>query len=363
MSAWLHDDVSIGSVTFRLYPSPHLNVENVAVGKLLDAKAARGRIYLDILTLFGERPAINALEFDDVSISSEAVKRIPLWGKAEGRSAAGAIDSISLRSVKLDVKPRVDAFDARLKFSRQGELREAQLSANAGWTASFRPGQDGTDVDFNAKNWSLPIGVAVPVSEASLKGKLADGTLVAPQFEASTLGGKVTGAVKVTWAQGVRLESDLALQKVSAQELVSTFTKDIAITGKLDGDFHVVAEGAAPESLFSAPRVQGKFKLTEGSISNVDLVAVMQSSEAGQRAGVTKFAELTGEYGAAEHRSNFKQVNLQGGVLRGNGTFDIHPNSTLTGRATLEIRSQVAQDRGAFSVSGTVSRPVIRRGG
>jgi hypothetical protein len=42
---------------------------------------------------------------------------------------------------------------------------------------------------------------------------------------------------------------------------------------------------------------------------------------------------------------------------------ELHPNSTLTGRATLEIRSQVAQDRGAFSVSGTVSRPVIRRGG
>lgn len=363
MSAWLHDDVSIGSVTFRLWPTPHLNVEHVAVGKLLDAKASRGRIYLDIMTLFGERPAINALEFDDVSISREAVRRIPLWGQAEGRSAAGAIDSITLNSVKLDVKPTVDAFNANLKFSRQGQLRQALLTSNAGWSASFRPTDGGTDVDFNARNWSLPVGVPVPVTEASMKGRIVDGGLVAPEFEASTFGGKVTGALKVTWGPGVRLESDLALQKVSAQELVSTFTKDIAITGKLDGDFHVVAEGATAEALFGAPRVQGKFRLTEGSISNVDLVAVMQSSEAGQRAGVTKFAELTGEYGAAEHRANFRQVNLQGGVLRGNGTFDIHPNSTLTGRATLEIRSQVAQDRGAFSVSGTVSRPVIRRGG
>ena len=109
--------------------------------------------------------------------------------------------------------------------------------------------------------------------------------------------------------------------------------------------------------------MQGRFKLTEGSISNVDLVAVMQSSDAGQRAGVTKFAELTGEYGAADHRAAFRQVNLQGGVLRGNGVVELNPNSTLSGRATLEIRSQVAQDRGAFSVSGTVSRPVIRRGG
>jgi len=38
-------------------------------------------------------------------------------------------------------------------------------------------------------------------------------------------------------------------------------------------------------------------------------------------------------------------------------------NGSLAGRASLEIRSQVAQDRGAFAVSGTVSRPIIKRGG
>ena len=33
------------------------------------------------------------------------------------------------------------------------------------------------------------------------------------------------------------------------------------------------------------------------------------------------------------------------------------------GRLALEIRSQVAQDRGTFGVTGTVSRPIIKRGG
>jgi hypothetical protein len=56
-------------------------------------------------------------------------------------------------------------------------------------------------------------------------------------------------------------------------------------------------------------------------------------------------------------------VNLQGGVLRGNGSFEIGQSSALSGRAVLEIRSQVAQDRGSFNLSGTVSRPIIRRGG
>jgi hypothetical protein len=125
----------------------------------------------------------------------------------------------------------------------------------------------------------------------------------------------------------------------------------------------VVAEAPTTDALFGAPNVKGRFKLTDGSLSNVDLVAVMQSDAAGQRAGVTKFNEINGEFGASDHRSSFRQVNLQGGVLRGNGTFDVGTNGSLAGRASLEIRSQVAQDRGSFSVSGTVSRPIIKRGG
>jgi hypothetical protein len=108
--------------------------------------------------------------------------------------------------------------------------------------------------------------------------------------------------------------------------------------------------------------VQGRFKLGDGSISNVDLVAVMQSDSAGTRAGVTKFNELSGELSSVNRGASFRQVSLQGGVLRGQGSLDVGNNGNLSGRVALEIRSQVAQDRGAFSVSGTVSRPIIRRG-
>jgi hypothetical protein len=97
-------------------------------------------------------------------------------------------------------------------------------------------------------------------------------------------------------------------------------------------------------------------------VSNVDLVAVMQSDAAGQRAGVTKFIELTGEYAGAEHRASYRNIALQGGVLRGNGAVDVAANSALNGRLALEIRSQVAQDHGAFTITGTVGRPIIKRG-
>ena len=353
--------MAIASLTFRLFPTPHLRAENIAVGKLLDAKASTGRIYLDIPTLFSERVSINSVELDNVTLSSEAVKRIPKWGDTQGKSAVGAISTIRLRGVKLEVKPAIEPFDATLSFARNGALGLARLNAS-GWSLVLKPLDKGIDLDFSARNWTLPVGVAIPVGDVALKGTLSGTEIVVPEFEASAMEGKVQGTLRVSWVSGVKLESDLSVTKVNAKELMAAFTKDISVTGKLDGNFNLLAEGASVETLFQSPRAQGKFRIADGSVSNVDLVAVMQSDAAGQRAGVTKFIELTGEYAGAEHRASYKNIALQGGVLRGNGALDIGANSALNGRLALEIRSQVAQDRGSFIISGTVARPIIRRG-
>lgn len=359
LSARLGEEVSIGSLVFRLVPTPHLKVENVSVG-VVGAKASHGKVNVDLGSLFSERIVLDAVELEGVELSPEAVARIPAWGAA--KEGAGSINTIRLKGVKLAVKPPVDPFDANLTFARDGTFREARLNASSGWTLTTRPGDAGMDLAFTARNWNLPV-VGIAVSGVSLKGTLAGNSIVVPEFEADAMDGKVNGTLKVTWGSGVKLESDLSLAKVSAKDLVGAFTKAIAIVGRLDGNFNIVTEGPTVEQLFQSPRATGKFRIGEGSISNVDLVAVMQSDTAGQRAGVTKFAELSGEYGGAEHRAAYRAVSLQGGVLRGNGQVDIGANGALTGRLALEIRSQVAQDRGAFNVTGTVSRPIIRRGG
>jgi uncharacterized protein involved in outer membrane biogenesis len=363
MSAWLHDDVSIGAVTFRLWPTPHLNVENLSVGKLLDAKASTGRIYLDIATLFGEHPSIDRLELDNVTVSADAVRRIAQWGDPQGKASAG-ISQIVLHGVKLDVKPAVDSFNADLRFARDGALSNASLRAIAGqWNLSLKPVEKGYSFVFNANNWTPPIGAPIPISDATVNGTIDGSQILVPEFQAHVLEGNVNGTLQAGWQSGVHLTSDLSVTRMEVKDLVHAFTPDIAFTGRLDGNFSVAADAPSLERLLDAPRVQGRFKVTEGSVSNVDLVAVMQSDSAGQRAGVTKFAELDGEYAAGDRRASYHQLQLQGGVLRGNGAVDLATNGALSGHLALEIRSQVAQDRGAFTVSGTVARPIIKRGG
>jgi AsmA-like C-terminal region len=363
LGVWMHDDVSIASLTFRLVPTPHLRVENVAIGKLLDAKVATGRIYLDLPTLFSERVSINSIEFDTVTISNDAVKRIPTWAAPDGKSSVGSIASIKLRNVTLDVKPALEPFDANLTFSKEGALQRAYLTSSKGWNLSLKPAEKGMDFELNARHWTPQVGLSQEVSDAAIKGNIAGKEITIPEFEATTMEGKVNGTLHVDWTTGIKVESELSLAKMDAKQVVSNFTKDVSVTGKLDGNFSFATEGPSIEEMFASPRAQGKFHIGDGSVSNVDLVAVMQSDAAGQRAGVTKFIEMNGEMSVAEHRVSYKSLTFQSGVLRGNGGLDIDAKSNLNGHLNLEIRSQVAQDRGVFSITGTVGRPNVKRGG
>ncbi len=365
IGGWLHEEVSISNLKFSLIPSPHLKIEGFTVGKALDAKATHGRLFVDIPALLSDKVVINVLELENVSITGDAPRRIlPMWGKTDGKAESAVIESVRLRGVKLEVKPELKPFEATLAFGRDGKFKSASLSGEGKWSGTIRPVEGGYDVGFSARSWELPLGAPIPVSDVTAKGLLTPNDITFSEFEADALEGKVNGTLKVTWGGGaVRLASDLALARVRADQLMGAFTKDIAVTGKLEGNFTVSAESAALESLLAAPRAQGKFRLADGSVSNADLVAAMQSPDAAGRAGVTKFAELTGEFGSGDGRVAYRNLNLQGGVLRGGGNIDIGQNGALSGRLSVEIRSNVAQDRGAFAVSGSVAKPILRRGG
>jgi hypothetical protein len=62
LAEWIHDDVTSSGLRISLLPSPHVKLDQVALGKLLDAKALSGKLYMDISTLFGDRFVIDTIE-------------------------------------------------------------------------------------------------------------------------------------------------------------------------------------------------------------------------------------------------------------------------------------------------------------
>ena len=375
LAQWLHDDVSSGSLKLALFPRPHVKIENLTLGKAYDAKATSGKLYMDLATLFGDRFVIDTLELTEVNIAADALPRALRWADAEGRGKGIEIGKIILRSVKINVNGvALEDFDADLKLDKTGKIVQASARARDGkWNFDVSPNKpvagdvtagtavtDPWAVEFSARGMNLPMGTPIPLSSLSAKGTMSDSGMVFPQVEAKFFEGSASASLKISWKQGVAFNGELAIEKLKVDQLTQVFTRDISLSGKLEGKFAFSGEAATVGALLDKPSIQGNFEVKDGTVGNVDLVQVMRSP--GSVGGQSKFTELTGQLRVSDGIIRYEKLKLVGGVLLANGNVNVAlANSTLSGAVTSEIRSSVAQDRASFSVGGKVSRPALRR--
>jgi hypothetical protein len=372
LAGWLHDDASSAGMRVSLFPRPHVKLDQVALGKVLDAKSGSGKAYMDLGTLFGDRFVIDTLELSDVTITPEALTRATKWASAEGRGMGMEIEKINLRTVKLEVKGvTIEVFDADLKFDKAGKITRATARAKDGkWSVDVAPAKGGADaqpaagdwsVDFSGRSITLPMGAPLPVNNVSAKGIWSGDTMTFPKVEASLFEGTGSGSLRVEWKNGVSFNSEFSVEKIKVDQLTEVFTRDVSLGGRLDGQFTAAGSAATLGALLNAPVIQGNFQVKDGAIGNIDLVQAMRSP--GSVGGQSKFADLTGQLRVSDGVIRYEKLKFAGGVLFANGNISVvNASSALSGGVSAEIRSSVAQDRANFIVSGKVSRPSLKRG-
>ena len=378
LSEWMHDDVSSSNMRIALLPSPHINIDQLALGKLLDAKALSGKISMDVWSvLAGDKFAIDTLELSGVTISQDALSRAVQWAQAENRGKNVQIGKISLRNAKIDVKGMtINEFDADIRFNKDGKIVKANARAKDGkWSLDFSPSKEsagdvagaaGTTgewaVEFSAHNLALPMGTPLQFNTVNAKGIMSGDGITFAKVDAKLLEGTASGNLRIDWKQGTAFGSEFSVEKIKVDQLASAFTRDVALQGKLEGQFTAAGSAMSVGELFDLMTLQGVFLVKEGAIGNVDLVQVMRSP--GSVGGQSKFAELTGQLRVADGVIRYEKLKMSGGVLHANGNVSVvNATSALSGSVSAEIRSTVAQDRGTFIVTGKTSRPALKRGG
>ena len=375
LSEWIHDDVSSSNLRIALLPTPHINIDQLSLGKLLDAKAFSGKINMDVWSvLSGDKFAIDTLELSGVTISQDALSRAVQWAQAENRGKNVQIGKISLRNTKIDVKGvTINEFDADIRFNKEGKIIKANARAKDGkWSLDMSPSKESAGdaagaggewaVEFSAHNLALPMGTPLPFNTVNAKGIMSGDSITFAQVDAKLFEGTATGNLRIDWKQGAAFSSEFSVEKIKVEQLADAFTRDVALHGKLEGQFTAAGSALSVGELFDLLTVQGVFLVKEGSIGNVDLVQVMRSP--GSVGGQSKFAELTGQLRIADGVIRYEKLKMSGGVLLANGNVSVvNATSALSGSVSAEIRSTVAQDRGSFIVTGKTSRPALKRGG
>lgn len=379
LTSWLHDDVSSANLRVALFPKPHVKLDQITLGKGFDAKAVSGKLYMDIGSIFGDKFVIESMELSDVTVSAEALPRALRWADAGGRGNQIEIDKVVLNGVKLEVKGlNLEAFDAELKFDRNGKMSRASARTRDGrWSLETfvdlaNPPPEGAGppwiLDFAARNWTPPIGPGIPFAVLSAKGTWTDQQIYFSEIEAKLLEGSATGNLRITLPSAATakvplvVQSEFTIARAKVDQLVGAFTRDIALSGRMEGSFVATASATSVGTLLDSPVLVGAFQVRDGTMSNIDLVQAMRNP--GNVGGQTKYAELATKVRVVDNVIRFESLKLSGGVLFAGGNVSVATDGgALSGTLIAEIRSNVAQDRAVFGLSGTAARPVLKRGG
>ncbi len=371
LSEWLHDDVTSQGLRVALFPKPHVNVDQISLGKGLDAKATSGKIFMDIGAIFGDKFVIESMELNNVTIAAEALPRALNWASSANRGTAIEIGKIVLKNVKLEVKGVVlDAFDGEVIFNRSGAISRGHAKSRDGkWTLDLSPDKTNPPVagvaapwviDFSARNWTAPIGTSILFASLNARGIWLGDDMVFSGIDAKLLEGAAKGDLKINLTNGIAAQADFTVERFKVEELMGSFTRDISITGRAQTSLSVRASSPTLGTLLDTPSITGNFAIRDGTMSNVDLVQAMRTP--GSVGGQTKFTEFSGKVRVGEAAVRYESMRLAGGVLSASGNIGVaFGKGNLTGAVNAEIRSSVAQDRALFSVGGTVARPNLKR--
>jgi uncharacterized protein involved in outer membrane biogenesis len=209
-------------------------------------------------------------------------------------------------------------------------------------------------------NWVPPLGPQIEITDFSAKGAVTDRSIELTEFEARLYGGVAKGDMRASWDGLWRAEGDFEFARVDVARLLAAFNAAARTSGEVEGSGRYSMQSGALPSLFNAPRVDMTFFVKRGNLDGVDLVRALQAGRQGTQGGSTKFEELSGSLSVADGRYQYRSLRLAAGILTSSGNVDVAPGQDVSGRISVELRSQAQQMRQNLNVTGSLRAIVLR---
>jgi hypothetical protein len=350
---WLGQPVRIGAVYVALVPSPQLRFERVTIGKDPQMRIAAARASVALASILDERRRLRTLQMEGATVPPAFLAALLSGGSGGGIG----IERVTGKGVRLDIPGiSVPELEVDAALDGRGAVRSIRLSnAERKLTATLQPRAGRASIEIEAAKFTLPIGADLTIEDFSAKGTVGRTELALSEFDGHALNGTVHGNARMRWSDGWTVEGEFSVRQMDAAMIAAP----IVASGKLDGKGVYGMKAAAPGKLFEATRMEGRFTVQKGSITNVDMTRVLQGGGTG--GGTTLFSEMSGNANADAGRIQVRQLRLAAGLLQGAGNVDVDPRKNLSGRVQIELRAQTVQARATLAVSGSLQNPQFRR--
>ncbi|HTS52256.1 MAG TPA: hypothetical protein VMH26_03190 [Burkholderiales bacterium] len=358
------EPVRIGSLHASVFPSFHLKLDNVTVGQQQDVRAHEVTAYMDIGSLFGGEKLVKSLDIEGLQATQDALVRLPGWLAEESAKAAKVnVRKIVLKGTKLEVKgATMPPFNARLFLAADGTVSRAMIETVDGhFDADILPNGPAAEISARLKNFSLPFGPELELTEGSVKGVVSGSQIRLTDVDLSLYGGQAKGQAVVGWGSPWSLEGEFEFKRLELEAAMRALKIDIVSDGLMYAKGRVAMQASSLVTLFDNPRIESTFTVQKGSLSGFDFVRALQSPRRdGVQGGKTKFDELSGALTVAGARYAYSNARLTAGLLAASGACEILPNKDITGRAYVELRSTSNLVKNTFRITGTLKAIVLK---
>ncbi|MCU0889538.1 MAG: hypothetical protein MUC64_16275, partial [Rubritepida sp.] len=340
--------VKIGSAGFSMFPSPAVRFENVSIGA--DVRIANVAATPEVGSLFGgQRRVFRSVQLSGVAASPAALGAALFAAPAPGDLVIG---KYSAEGVRLTVPGMtLQPFSATALVAANGTIARVQAAAvDKSWTLDAVPGPGRASVELTATTLEGLFPMAVPLRDIGARGTATPTGLTLTEFDARTLDGVVRGKGQFGWGDAWSFEGEVTARQIDVNQVVPKLVRG----GRLEVSGAVSAGAPSPEKLFAAPRLDGTFLVTKGTLPGVDLARMMGAGAS--TSGTTTFNELAGRAVLEQSRLALRDVRLNAGLLGASGSIDVDPAGALSGSLRTEMRTpNGGVQRANIGVTGTAA--------
>lgn len=353
------EPVKIKQIKASIWPKPHLILQDLTVGELMDIKARSVHVYPTVSSLMGEVKHVSLIEVEGMDISVDSTKRPIAWMVFNAKRQILMIDELSLKNLTIkEGAQELPAFDASINLLPDGGLETATISAK-NIVATLTPAKGIYEVNIEASGWQMPYGPAFIFDELSAKGWADQNKLTITALEGKLYGGSAKANGLISWNSDWRAEGRFEISQLNLGLTSAVVSDTTSMQGSLfaSGDFEL--SSSTPFGLFESPIVMSRFEVENGEISGLDLARAAAGRE--QVGGTTRFDQLSGGWTLRNHRYQLTQLSLKAGSLEAKGEIDIAPDQAVGGKIQTNLNLNSRQLQTRFNLSGKLGNIQVNR--
>jgi len=351
--------VKIGEVDLRLAPRPGLVLQDVRLGRRDEARI--GTIYIPKLLAWIESGPmqIETVDVHNVRMSADFFSALPRLAGRVRDTEVFSLGRLGVSGLNLrfgDVELRDLAGEIRFETQPPAILLE---TADRGLRLQVRPDQAGALVIVEGTQWKPGEASLFLFSRLEARVVLQSGKLTFDHIDAGLMDGTFQGTAALDWAQGMRVNGEGTLSRISVRKLAAALGATVDADGLLSGKLRLQASGSDWIGLWKQATGELAFTVDNGVFNGIDIGEASRRGGEPVRGGSTKFERLTGILRVDPLRVRAEQLLLDGGLVQANGDFLVL-RETLDAEShlVLNIRSTIRPIRMPIRASGKL--PVLQ---